>query len=71
MNLEFQLRKKISAEQARKKLLRYLEGDAAEILHSLEGSYDLIFMDAAKGQYIHFFPECNETVSIGGIIDFR
>ena len=34
-----------------------LEGDAQEILPTLEGPYDLIFMDAAKGQYIHFFPE--------------
>ena len=55
----------------KEKVITLLEGDAAEILHSLEGSYDLIFMDAAKGQYIHFFPECNETVSIRGIIDFR
>lgn len=34
-----------------------LEGDAAEVLKTLEGSYDFIFMDAAKGQYIHFLPE--------------
>ena len=27
-----------------------LEGDAADILRELEGSYDFIFMDAAKGQ---------------------
>lgn len=29
-----------------------LEGDAAEVLKTLEGPYDFIFMDAAKGQYI-------------------
>ena len=34
-----------------------LEGDAAEVLKTLEGPYDFIFMDAAKGQYIHFLPE--------------
>ena len=28
-----------------------LEGDAGEILGSLSGSFDFIFMDAAKGQY--------------------
>lgn len=36
-----------------------LEGDAAEILPTLtEETYDLIFMDCAKGQYINFLPEC-------------
>ncbi|MBQ7777033.1 MAG: O-methyltransferase [Lachnospiraceae bacterium] len=34
-----------------------LEGDATDILKELTGSYDLIFMDAAKGQYIHFMPD--------------
>ena len=34
-----------------------LEGDATEILRELEGTYDVIFMDAAKGQYIHFLPD--------------
>ena len=31
-----------------------LEGDATELLKTLDGPYDMIFMDAAKGQYIHF-----------------
>ena len=34
-----------------------IPGDAAEVLKTLEGSYDLIFMDAAKGQYIRFLRE--------------
>ena len=34
-----------------------LEGDALEILREMEDSFDFIFMDAAKGQYIHFYPE--------------
>lgn len=34
-----------------------LFGDAAEVLKTLEGKFDLIFMDAAKGQYINFLPE--------------
>ena len=29
-----------------------IEGDALEVLKELEGSFDFIFMDAAKGQYI-------------------
>ena len=34
-----------------------LEGDAGEILAGLTGEYDFIFMDAAKGQYIHWLPD--------------
>lgn len=45
-----------------------LEGDAVEILQNLEGSYDFIFMDAAKGQYIHFLPEIMRLLSKGGIL---
>ncbi len=45
-----------------------LEGDAVEILQRLEGSYDFIFMDAAKGQYIHFLPEIMRLLSKGGIL---
>ena len=34
-----------------------LEGDAGEILAGLSGSFDFIFMDAAKGQYINWLPD--------------
>lgn len=30
-----------------------MEGDALEVMRTLDDPYDLIFMDAAKGQYIH------------------
>ncbi len=45
-----------------------LEGDAAEILGGLAGPYDMIFMDAAKGQYIHFLPDVMRLLSPGGIL---
>lgn len=45
-----------------------LEGDAAEILKELQGSYDLIFMDAAKGQYIHFMPDILRLLAEDGIL---
>ncbi len=45
-----------------------LEGDAMEILPGLEGEFDLIFMDAAKGQYINFFPEIMRLLKTGGIL---
>ena len=45
-----------------------LEGDATEILPTLSGQYDLIFMDAAKGQYIHFLPEVLRLLKNGGML---
>lgn len=45
-----------------------LEGDAGEILKTLSGSYDFIFMDAAKGQYINFLPDCLRLLKVGGIL---
>lgn len=45
-----------------------LEGDAQEVLKTLKGPYDLIFMDAAKGQYIHFFPEILRLLAAGGLL---
>ena len=45
-----------------------LEGDAVEILKKLDGPYDFIFMDAAKGQYIHFLPDIIDLVPIGGLL---
>ena len=45
-----------------------LEGDAEEILKTLSGPYDFIFMDAAKGQYIHFLPEVLRLLPVGGVL---
>ena len=44
-----------------------LEGDATEILRRLNGSYDLIFMDAAKGQYSNFMPDMLRLLATGGL----
>lgn len=48
--------------------ITFLEGDAAEILASLSGSFDFIFMDAAKGQYIHFLPDVMRLLEVGGVL---
>lgn len=45
-----------------------LEGDALEIMQKLDGPYDMIFMDAAKGQYIHFLPEALRLLRTGGTL---
>ena len=45
-----------------------LEGDATDILKELDDTYDLIFMDAAKGQYIHFMPDILRLLAPGGLL---
>lgn len=45
-----------------------LEGDATDILREMEGSFDMIFMDAAKGQYINFMPDILRLLAPGGLL---
>ena len=45
-----------------------LEGDAKEVLPTLEGAYDFIFMDSAKSKYIEFLPECLRLLKINGVL---
>ncbi|MDD6064965.1 MAG: O-methyltransferase [Firmicutes bacterium] len=52
----------------RENQIRFLEGDAAEILGTLDERFDFIFMDAAKGQYIHFLPDVMRLLEVGGIL---
>lgn len=43
-------------------------GDAVEILPTLEGSYDMIFIDAAKGKYPFFLTHALRLLAKDGII---
>lgn len=45
-----------------------IEGDALQVLKELDGSYDFIFMDAAKGQYIHYLPDVLRLLADGGCL---
>lgn len=45
-----------------------IEGDAKEILPTLNGSYDMIFIDAAKAQYNEFFTHCMRMLKPNGIL---
>lgn len=60
-------RKNGKAEQ-----ITLLEGDATEILAAMAEreaqQFDLIFMDAAKGQYIHFMPDVLRLLKTGGVL---
>ena len=63
------------AAQARRNFERFradrielIEADAAEALPELEDPFDLIFLDAAKGQYIRFLPELIRLLPPGGVL---
>ncbi len=43
-------------------------GDAADLLPTLQGKFDFIFMDAAKGQYASYFRELQPRFSEGSVI---
>lgn len=45
-----------------------LEGDAAQVLKELTGPFDFVFMDAAKGQYLHFLEEVLRLLPSGGVL---
>ena len=45
-----------------------LEGDAGELLKTLEGPFDMIFMDAAKGQHIHWLPDIRRLMAKGSVL---
>lgn len=49
-------------------VITLLEGDAMEILPTLTGKYDFIFMDAAKAQYINFLPLLLNLMEEGSIL---
>ena len=56
------------ARAGKQDAITLLEGDAADILKELTGPYDFIFMDAAKGQYIHFLPEILRLLAPEGLL---
>ena len=45
-----------------------LEGDAAHILPQLTDSFDLVFLDAAKGQYPMYYVDISRLLANGGIL---
>ena len=52
----------------RENQITLVEGDALEILQGLMETYDFIFMDAAKAQYIAYMPEVLRVLENGGIL---
>lgn len=49
-------------------VINVIAGEAADVLACLDKKYDLIFLDAAKGQYSEFLPHCLRMLSKGGVL---
>ena len=52
----------------KEKQITLIEGDATEVLKTLDEPFDMIFMDAAKGQYINFMPDILRLLAPGGLL---
>lgn len=48
--------------------IKVIEGEAIEVLSWLEGKFDFIFLDAAKGQYIEFLPYLLKLLPKDGVL---
>ncbi|MDY4560409.1 MAG: O-methyltransferase [Peptostreptococcus porci] len=48
--------------------IKILVGDAEETLKDIDGDFDMVFIDAAKGQYKLFFDIVFDKVKNGGIV---
>lgn len=55
-------------EAPERERITLLEGDAAKVLPELTGSFDFIFLDAAKAQYMSFFKELMRLLAPGGLL---
>lgn len=48
--------------------INIIEGDANNVLKTLDNCYDVVFMDGGKGQYINILPDVIRLLNTGGII---
>ena len=55
-------------EAGKEEVITLIEGDALSVMKTMEGPFDFIFMDAAKGQYIHYLPEVVRLLAPGGVL---
>ncbi len=62
-----QARENIKLTEVEDKINIY-EGDAVEILPTLDEVYDIVFIDAAKGKYPFFLKEAMRMINKNGII---
>lgn len=52
----------------KKEVINVIIGDALEVLPCLSKTYDMIFIDAAKGQYLEFFEQSLRMLADNGLL---
>lgn len=50
------------------KKVRILRGEALEVMQCLSTPYDMIFLDASKGEYLQYLNECKRLLPKGGLL---
>ena len=50
------------------KTVTVIEGDALKVLPKLEGSYDFVFLDALKQDYLKYFQALEPKLKVGAVI---
>jgi len=48
--------------------IQLLDGDASDILLQLEDTFDMVFIDAAKGQYLDYLEKIMDKLVVGAVI---
>ncbi len=48
--------------------IQLMDGDASVILEQLEDTFDMVFIDAAKGQYLDYLEKVMDKLSVGAVI---
>jgi caffeoyl-CoA O-methyltransferase len=48
--------------------MELIEADALDVLHELEDVFDVVFLDAEKSQYEHYFAHARQRVEPGGVV---
>lgn len=48
--------------------IKIIQGDASQVLTQLQGTFDLVFIDAAKGQYLDYLKKVIPHLSVGAVV---
>ena len=56
------------AEAGLEDWVELIEADAIDVLHELQDIFDVVFIDAEKADYEHYFAHARQRVEVGGLI---
>jgi predicted O-methyltransferase YrrM len=56
------------AEAGLEDWVELIEGDALDVLHEVQDVFDVVFIDAEKEQYEHYFGHARQRVEAGGLV---